>query len=247
MKRMMTLAIVLVLSLVALQGAAADEILFGFRPVPPYVMENAGKAPSGMEYDIIVAALAYKGHTVKPVMYPLARLIETMKTGTLQAAAPLLPVHNIPNATMSDVYLVYNNVAMAMKARQLQVATVLDLKKYSIMAFGNAKNVLGADFKTAAEASPNYMEEAEQITQIKLLFAGRIDVVVGESRILRYFIKAPSTGVDAKQEVVEYRVFPPTEYRVAFLNPQHAKDFNAGLAAIKKNGTYDAIIKKYSN
>jgi polar amino acid transport system substrate-binding protein len=229
----------------AASNLGADEILFGFRPVPPYVIEAEGKALSGMEYDIIVAALAVKGHTVKPQLFPLARLIETFKAGTIQGAAPILPSQGT-GGTLSDVYLVYNNVALALKSKNLKIKTIADLKGLSVIAFQRATIVLGPDFAKAMEGNKSYLEEAAQVTQIRLVFAGRSDVAIGETRILRYFIKAPETNVDASVPIEEFRIFPPTEYRVAFANPKHAADFNEGLAVIKKNGTYDAIIAKYS-
>jgi polar amino acid transport system substrate-binding protein len=244
MHRRTSFAAILLLVLV-LSPAAADEISFGFRPVPPYVMVDGAGKWSGVEYEIIVAALAVKGHTVKAESMPLARLVETFKAGGLKGAAPILPATN-SGGTLSDSYLTYNNVAMGLKSANLKIASLADLKGLSIVAFQTATKALGPDFAAVVEGNPKYIEEGQQITQIRLLANKRVDVVIGESRILNWFLKSPETGVDPATQVVEYQVFPPTNYRVAFANPKHAEDFNAGLAAIRKNGTFDAILAKYA-
>lgn len=223
---------------------AADEITFAFRPVPPYVMVDSAGKYSGIEYDLIVAALAAKGHTVKPQTMPQARLVDTFKAGGVQAAAPVLP-STASGGTLSDSYITYNNVAMALKSSGLSIGSLADLKGLSIVAFQTANKALGPDFAAVVQGNPKYVEEAAQVTQIRLLVGKRVDVVIGESRILNYFLRSPDTGVDPGTAVVEFKIFPPTAYRVAFANAKYAADFNAGLAAIKANGTYDAIIAKY--
>jgi polar amino acid transport system substrate-binding protein len=97
-----------------------------------------------------------------------------------------------------------------------------------------------------AASSPDYVEEAQQILQIRMLFSGRVQAVVGDSRILETYLHAPETGVDTSRPVQEFPLFPPTHYGVGFRNPQVAADFNAGLAAIKANGTYTRILDRYA-
>jgi polar amino acid transport system substrate-binding protein len=241
MKRLCLLALALLLA----SALFAEDISFGFRLVPPYVMVDKDGAYSGIEYDIIVAALAAKGYTVKPSNYPLARLVNTITTKGIQGAAPILPSHNT-GAALSDSYISYNNVALALKKRGLAIKTVADLKGLPVMAFQTAKNVLGPDFAAAMEGNAKYVEEGQQVLQIRSLFGGRTDVVIGESRILAWYIKAPETDVDATTPVQEFRIFPPTNYCAAFIDPKVAAAFNEGLKAIKANGSYDKIIAKYT-
>jgi polar amino acid transport system substrate-binding protein len=240
--RMLALAMLLA---AASATAFCEEISFGFRPMPPYVMVDKNGNHSGLEYDIIVAALAVKGHTVKAQDLPLARLIQTLKAKEIKAGAPVLPSHDT-GAVMSDSYISYNNVALALKRKNLQIKTVADLKGLGVIAFQTAKAVLGPDFAAAMEGNARYVEDAQQVTQIRTLFAERVDVAIGESRILAYYVADPATKVDRTIAVQEFRIFPPTNYRVGFVDPKLAADFNEGLKAIKADGTYDKIVAKYS-
>jgi polar amino acid transport system substrate-binding protein len=225
--------------------AGAEEIKIGVRPVPPYVMQDKSGSFSGLEYEIIASALAVKGHTLKPSAYPLNRLAQAFKDKEVAAAAPLLPSSNA-GGTLSDVYLVYTNIAMALKSSGLDLKSPADLKGHSVIAFPNAKVALGADFAAAIEGNPKYTEDPQQVTQIRLLFAKRVEVAVGEERILNYFIRDPSTGVDTSVPVSAFKLFGQTAYRVAFQDPKLAADFNEGLKTIKSNGSYDKLIQKYS-
>lgn len=246
MKKSTKILILLFVALVSFGSLFSEEITLGLRTVPPYVMQDASGKLSGIEYEIIVAALAIKKHTAKVEIFPLARVVESSKAGSIMAAAPLLPSHNT-GRFLSDVYLTYNNIALGMKSKNLKVDKIADLKGKAVVAFQRATVVLGTDFETAMAGNSRYQEEGNQAVQIKMLFSDRVDFAIGEARILKYFISDPATGVDSKLPVVEYKIFPPTDYRVAFLNQKHMTDFNEGLAAIKANGTYDKILAKYSS
>ncbi|SIP87458.1 amino acid ABC transporter substrate-binding protein, PAAT family [Alkalispirochaeta americana] len=226
-------------------AVSAAEITMGFAPVPPYVMEASDGSLSGLEYEIIKEALAARGHTLRPQLFPLARVIETVRQGNTQAGARILEAHDT-GRHLSDVYLVFNNVAVGLRNRNLDVSSISDLGNLRMVSFQRATIVLGSDFASAARNSPGYSEVADQRVQIRMLFGDRVDVAVGESRILQHFIHDPETGVDTGVATEEFAVFPETPYRVAFVNEQHMRDFNEGLAEIRANGRYDAIIRKYA-
>ena len=224
---------------------SAEEIDFAFRPVPPYVMVDEEGRFSGLEYEIIVAALAAAGHTVRPSALPLARLVGTFNAGAVPAAAPLLP-GTAKKGSLSEVYLEYRNVAVALKSSGIRITSLEDLKGRAIVAFQTATTVLGPEYAAVVDGNPLYAETADQILQIRQLFTGRVELIVGDSRLLRYYVRTTVPGPDPTGRIVEFELFPPTRYRAGFADARRAADFNAGLAAIRKNGTYAAIVAKYA-
>ena len=79
-----------------------------------------------------------------------------------------------------------------------------------------------------AKANPRYGEIADQSNQVKLLFLGRADAIVMDINIFKYFrrnIKDSDVGAD----VVISQIFPPTAYKVAFVDKDVRDRFNAGL------------------
>ncbi len=223
----------------------AKEITFGMREVAPYVMKTA-TGMTGLDYEIIAAALAHRGHQLTVKLYPFARLVTTFNDNReIEAAAPVLASFKV-DGTLTDPFITYENIGLSLEQAKLPLTQIADLAQFRIIAFQNAKAALGPEFAAAVAANPGYREEATQQVQIRALFNGRTDLVIGERRILHYFIQDPSTGINPSLVATEHRLFAPTHYSAVFRDPTLAVDFNAGLAAIKASGLYDALLKKYS-
>ncbi|MCY1555318.1 hypothetical protein D9M68_919690 [compost metagenome] len=135
---------------------------------------------------------------------------------------------------------------MALRARHYKIERIADLGRYSVSAFQRARFLLGSEFKAMAQSNPHYREEAHQIARNRLLYSGRIDVVVADVRILRYFNREVYTQVDVSQPLAWYPLFAPTPYQVGFRLKDQRDQFNRGLAAIRANGEYSAIERKYA-
>lgn len=92
-----------------------------------------------------------------------------------------------------------------------------------------------------------YYEKNEQALQVLQFFKGRVDVVVSDRNIFKYyFIQSKMT----KATFSDFKVHPvikedPLNYRPIFRSKKVRDDFNLGLIHIKKNGRYQAIMDKY--
>ncbi|MBO6826323.1 MAG: transporter substrate-binding domain-containing protein [Sneathiella sp.] len=232
----------LLISSVLLSSAAvqAAEIKLGQGILPPYGIKESD---SGIEVDIVRAALAKKGHTAVIRFVPFGRVGKDFEDGKVDAANTLTPGSGI-QAEYSDSHISYQNVATTLKEKALNVSSVGDLANYKVVAFAQASVFLGDEFAAMANANKNYREVADQATQNKLLMTGRTQAVVGDIRIFQYYNKEIAGQVDLK-EVEYHEIFQPTAYNVAFKDPKIRDDFNAGLKEIKASGEYDKIIAKY--
>jgi polar amino acid transport system substrate-binding protein len=151
-------------------------------------------------------------------------------------------------AEYSDNFMQYYNRAFALKGRNLPIRNVGDLKGKSVIAFQNAEKHLGEDFRRAVAGNPNYKEMAQQKAQTHMLLLHRTDVVVMDESIFRYYREklVAERKADAGQEYVGFDIFPPTPYKAAFVDRKVRDDFNQGIAAMRKDGRYDAIYRKYA-
>ncbi|HYE53154.1 MAG TPA: transporter substrate-binding domain-containing protein [Azospirillaceae bacterium] len=224
--------------------AAGREVLFGFRLVPPFVMEDPSGRLTGIEYDIVSAALAVRGHRIRPYLGPLPRLASAVRSGSIDGAAPVLPSFET-EAVRTSSYIIYRNVALTLDGSGHRLATVEDLAGLRVMAFPNATKVLGPAYAAAVARCREYREEAKQMLQVRNLFHGRVDVAIGERRILGYYVRSPVTEIDGSRPMAEHDLFEPTEYEAAFRDPALAADFEEGLRAIRADGTYAAILQRY--
>jgi polar amino acid transport system substrate-binding protein len=208
---------------------------------PPYIMES-GEA--GIDYEIANQAFAAAGYKMVVLQFPQARGLAMFRAGQLDG---LLSIDRGigGNDFFSDPYVTYQNVAITLASRHIRLARIEDLAKYSVAAFQNANAVLGESFKLLATGHPQYKEYAQQIQQDKMLYSGRVDVVIGDRLIFLYYSKRLDPAINSDQEVEFHAIFPPNP-RLAVFRDREARDkFNAGLKIIRHNGTYDAILRKY--
>lgn len=229
--------------LIADADAREVEVAIGIS-VPPFVIPDEQR---GMEYDIVKSALAIEGHVMKPHFLPPIRAMRAMEGGTADAALTQQPDFGL-QAHYSDVHITYHNVAITLASRGARIERVEDLAGKSVVAFQKASAYLGPGFQKIAASNPGYREEAKQTAQPILLYLGRTDVVITDPAIFSWFARSPEVAAraDTSQPIHIHPVFPPTEYRVAFRDPELRDSFNRGLARLRQSGEYARIVARYA-
>lgn len=225
-------------------AARAESVTIGFAPVPPYVVEKPDGSVSGLEHDLVAGAMKLAGLSFVPRIVPFGRLPEDFRRGVLPAYARANAAVGL-NGCLSDTLLVFRNIAMSLAEKNLPIDNVGDLVRYSVLAFQNAHRVLGPEMAIVSAGNLRYQEVANQTLQIRGLFSGRAEVIVGERRILLALMRAPDIGVDTAKPVREHLLFQPTDYGVAFRDDRHCRAFNGGLAKLRSSGEYDRILRRY--
>ena len=160
---------------------------------------------------------------------------------SLEEIRTLVELADQPGHACSDVDRLVQTHLVEVRQR------IADLQRYSISTFQRARHLLGPEFQAMAEANPHYREEAQQINRNRLLYSGRIDVAVGDPRILRYFNREVARQVDTTQPVTQYLLFPPSAYSVGFRLREQRERFDRGLAAIRASGEYLRIEQRYAD
>ncbi|MEO4047386.1 transporter substrate-binding domain-containing protein [Pseudomonas sp. CAU 1711] len=210
---------------------------------PPYIIEGE---PRGLEFEIIAAAVRAAGYDLDARYAPMERLHLALRRGELDGIATT-NAHSGIQAHYSAPYIYYRNVAAALRSRGYRIHSIADLGRYSISSFQRARYLLGPEFQAMTEANPRYREEAQQINRNRLLYSGRVEVVVGDVRILRYFNREVAEQVDTTQPLTLYLLFPPTGYSVGFRRLVQRERFDRGLAAIRASGEYEEIERRYAD
>lgn len=218
----------------------------GFRASAPYVIRAADGTLSGLEYELVMLAAGTAGLKPRATVAPFARLSEDFRWGSVQAFVPANPAMSLPGC-ISDTVLTYRNMAFSLRSRGLSIAAPADLAGFDVTAFQNAHLLLGVPVAALVRNTERYREVANQMLQVRALFSGRTDVVLAERRIFRYLMQSAEAGVDTAQPLAEHDIFPPTPYGVAFQRPDDCITFNRGLAAIRRNGMYDEILRRWDS
>jgi polar amino acid transport system substrate-binding protein len=198
----------------------------------------------GIEVEIAEQALAAVGCKMKAMYFPPARGLGMLKTSQIDGL--MTTDEGIGgDYYFSDSYIVYQNVATTLTNRHINLQSIDDLSNYSVAGFQNASVILGSRFNALVARHKDYKEYPYQLIQDNLLYSGRVDMVVGDRLIFRYFSAHMMPSIDSTQPVTFHSIFPPNPRKVAFRNVELRDRFNAGLKIIRSNGTYDTILKKY--
>lgn len=224
-------------------GQAAEvKMVFG-QSLAPFANERDGK---GIEIEIIRAALAASGHTLTLSFVPQARVPVAWAARDVDAAATVTPDSGI-DAAYSEVYIQYEDVVIAERGRFRPDLTVAELGGLRVVGFQNAARYLGPGFAAMARANKQYREQADQMSQVRMLFGGQTDVIVTERTIFQYQLSqlVESNFRERPFAVDIFHLFDKIPYRVAFRDGAIRDDFNKGLAAIKKNGQLANITARY--
>ena len=226
-----------------LSATAVAEVLhvgFGTHK-PPYVFEGE---PRGLEYDIVERAARNAGFAVTAYYAPLERLHLMLRRGDIDAIATTHERSEV-EAFYSDVYIYYHNAVVALAGRGYRIERVADLGQYSVSAFQRARFLLGPEFERMAMNNPRYREEALQINRNRLLYSGRIDLVVGDKRIIQYLNRDVDDQVDVSQPLAWFELFAATPYRVGFRRDDQRQRFDEGLRMLRESGEYRRIEQRY--
>lgn len=224
----------------------AEEVYMAFgQAIPPYIFQKLNK---GIEIDIISAALAYKGHTLKPLYFPLGRVPIAFKSKLVDAAMGDMGVNlKSSGGFYADPAVIYNNVFFTLKSKKISIEKPSDLDTLRVVSFQGAEKRYPKWLEKPQEERRFY-GISDQLTQVKLLHYERYDVVLSDRYIFNYFIKEMMLMSSLEINEVEEHKFTevnPDDYRPVFRNNKVRDDFNLGLKKIKENGKFQRIYNKY--
>ena len=242
----LTFNVLFISAMLSCLAEAKDVVMAFSQNIPPYIFQQKN---NGIEIDIISAALAYKGHTLKPLYFPLGRI-------------PIAFSHHLVDAVMGDMgvdlklhggfyaepAVIYDNIFITLKSRNITINVPSDLDLLSIVSFQGADKRYPKWLKTANE-DKRFYGVSDQLTQVKLLRFGRYDVVLSDRYIFRYFAKKVQAIKAAEKEEFEEHNFNlimnPKNYQPVFRDKEIRNDFNQGLKSLKESGEFQKIYDAY--
>ncbi len=222
-------------------SASKVEIAVGWSK-PPYVIEENN---SGFEIELLKDVFALMEHEVQLIYVPLGRSHYMIKQGKIDVAMTLSPRLDIAPAVMSDSYISYQNVAISLKGRGINIKNVAELKNYSVVGFQNASLFLGDEYFKATKSSPFYIELPDQKKQVEMLLLGRADVVVMDVNIFNY-LSMEKFGKSHMENVDVHKLFDATHYHLGFFDIALKNKFNQALVEYKNSKKFDILVDKYT-
>lgn len=224
----------------------AEEVVMAFsQEIPPYIFEKENK---GIEIDIISAALAYKGHTLRPLYIPLGRIPIVFNSELVDAAMGDMGVDlQEEGGFYADPTVIYDNVFITLKNRNISIKIPSDLDSLQVVSFQGAEKRY-PEWLSKVTHEKRFFGISDQLTQVKLLYLERYDVVLSDRNIFKYFSnKVSSMNIVEVTDVDEhiFTIIEPEDYRPVFRNEKIRNDFNFGLKKLKESGAYQSIYDNY--
>ena len=208
---------------------------------PPYVISGTH---SGFELDLIRTVFSDIGYEIEPIYVPYGRSHAMLRKGRVDVTLTLHERLGIPKEQLSDVYVVYQNVAVSMKKSELDISNIGDLGTHHIVGFQNATLALGAEYREAVNNCPRYIELPDQRRQVEMLLLGNTDVVVMDVNIFSHLSEA-ILGKSVMDQVAVHRLFDSTPYRAGFRDIELKKQFDSALSAFLSSERYMALKGRY--
>lgn len=236
---MLRILFVLFLTFSAPSLAKKIEVVVGWDK-PPYVMQYEN---SGFEVELTRRILLTLGHEMVPVYVPFGRTVMMVEDGEVDMGLTMSPNHNIDPALLTDVYVVYQNVAISLSSRQLQIEGIASLAGLSVLSFQTAREVLGDDFRKVIDRTSGYVEVPIQSRQLLMLTSGAVEVAILDRNIFSYLhAQLPE---HERKPVTIHELFAPIPCSAAIRDPQLRQQFNSALAEFIKDGRYQALLDEF--
>ena len=226
----------------------ADPLVLAAPDARPTTFLADGK-PTGMLVDVVTEAFRRTGRSVDIKIMPWARCLSEARTGVVDG---VFPIYRVPER---EQFLAYPNEVL------LPQLVVFFSRQDTMTPFGGELSELrdvnigivrgtsyGKKFDEAVkDGTLQKIELVDNIEQnLKKLMRGRVALIAN----YRFGVLEAAEHLGLLAEIKE--ILPPIELIPSYLafakQRDFAKsldDFQASLASMKKDGTYDRIVRKY--
>jgi len=235
------LASVLLFSFAAPAAESKPVATFACNEFPPHKMQAAPDGQPGYDVEILREAFRRAGREIKVMYFPWKRALETAKSGRVDGLC------SCSRRPERDAYFIYSDVmgdvgvgVFKKPGLTRKLAVIADLKGLSV---GVVRAYNLHDELVDLGMAPVAVGGDEQ--GLRILLLGRIDAFVTFRDTGKYLLRRIAT-----ETPIAYSEFHAAPYFACFSKASpdaeaRAATFNAGLAAMRADGVYDAILARY--
>ncbi|BCL74584.1 basic amino acid ABC transporter substrate-binding protein [Jeongeupia sp. HS-3] len=209
----------------------------------PFESLNEKQEVVGFDIEVLSAVAAKAGFKVKFVNTPWEGIFATLSTGDRDIISSAVTITPERKMTMdfSEPYFEAKQLIAVGPNSKITKFTDLKTKKIGVQTGTTGDEVTQ---KLVGKTNPNIRRYESTPLAMKELLNGGVDAVVADNGVVVNFIANNKTE---KLKVIDDTTFAKEYYGFAVKKGNKAlvQEINKGLAAIKADGTYDKIYKKY--
>jgi polar amino acid transport system substrate-binding protein len=209
----------------------------------PFESQNERGEIVGFDIEVVSAIAAKAGMEVKFVNTPWEGIFNSLNQGDRDLLVSAITITEERRQSM-DFSAPYFDAVQLIAVRQNSPVTKFeDLKTLKV---GVQTGTTGDEVVTQllGKDSTNVRRFESTPLALKELESGGVDAVVADNGVVNHYVANNST---AAFKTVSDTSFAPEQYGIAVRkgNTELLEKLNQGLAAIRADGTYDAIYAKY--
>lgn len=224
--------------------AAEKTLVLGLFDNEPYMGEKLPE--KGMLAALVTEAFRREGFTVKYKFLPLKRLYTVLDDGEIDGAvgAPVSAQRKTAFLYSAPLYRVNYNF-FARKQDQIRFTSLAALKPYRIGVVRGGLNeteLLAAGMKVDAVS--------DHMQNIRKLLVGRVDLIVSVTDYTNHLLQTKTTLQERSQLEMLAPPFAVRDKYFAMSKKRYNSEklmvvFNRSLARMKKDGSYDEIVRRF--
>ncbi len=239
-----SLAILLFLYLGIGKSVSADSTaLFACNEFPPYKMENSASGLPGFDVEFLEEAFKRVGVSLDIQYMPWKRALEEARIGRVDGVCSCSRTKEredylyfsspLGKASAGLFSLVENNFPRLKMIGGIGGRSVGVIRGYNILE------------NLHAAGTENIIELSSERQGLQLLFNGRLDYYYSYDAPTRFYLQQLKQSVKISYDEINFSNYYSCFSKSSEGSEMLLKKFNAGLALIKKDGTYDKILAKY--
>jgi polar amino acid transport system substrate-binding protein len=209
----------------------------------PFESQAANGDIEGFDVDVVKAVAAKAGLQVKFVNTPWEGIFKTLDTGERDMVVSAVTITDERKQTMDFSSPYFDAFQLIAVKDGSKVAKFDDLKTLKV---GVQTGTTGDEVvqKLLGKTSANIKRFESTPLALKELEAGGVNAVVADNGVVQHYIQ---NNPAAKFKSVSDASFTPEQYGIAMKkgNTELAQKINSAIAAIKTDGSYEAIHMKY--
>jgi len=209
----------------------------------PFAFENKDKQIVGFDIDIIQAVAKNQGLKIKLVNTPWSGIFAALNNGDVDLIISGVTINEKRKQSydFTPSYFAAKQLIAVPKSSKVTSLKELEGKKIAVVNASTADDVVSREF---GKTNPNLRRFESTPLIISELAGGGVDAAVGDNGVIAYRV---SQNPDLK--TVDDKSFPEEGFGIVVKKGDKAllDKLTAGLAAVRADGSYDAIYKKWFN
>lgn len=239
----------LALWIVAAQTVFADDLAFCYDPYPPYTLGDEGTPSGGLKVELLEAVVdQIDGLGASVTLLPWKRCQSVVRDGAMDGILPLFR-----NAER-ETYMALTDGAIQQRttfwhrtgAFEAGFAWTGNYEELAHLRLGMLNgSYIDTEMETAFEEQRGITRARDMQTLMELLLRERVDLVAVDHSVARYILR--TNGWEGQMQPIGRPIVEKMSYfglSKASGADRHLEAFNAAIATLKEDGTFDAILAR---